>query len=205
VTPEWQQKELIRALERTNAKKEVKKGAAARITPIAIDSTTGPDDTVRKQGCNFVINTELVDVQPVGTGRVGTSVPGAVGTGVTIGKVDEPPDMRRLLHDATVNFQIMRVGDPRAESSGIVTERDTVTEDTLVSRLMNQIASRAASALPSPMSKQERARCIQRLLRIAQIRDIFRDNPPSAALPPNRPSNGETVPKNDLPKARIAA
>jgi hypothetical protein len=150
VTPEWQQKELIRALERTNAKKEVKKGAAARITAIAIDSTTGPDPTVQKEGCNFVLNTELVDVQPVGTGRVGTSVPGAVGTGVTIGKVDEPPDMRRLLRDATVNFRIMRVGEPHSWSSGIVTQRDTVTEDALVSRLMNQIASRAANDLRNP-------------------------------------------------------
>src|SRR5215469_5945352 len=32
VSPEWQQKELIRALERTNKKKEVTKGTAARIT-----------------------------------------------------------------------------------------------------------------------------------------------------------------------------
>ena len=151
VTPEWQQKELIRALERTNAKKEVKKGAEARITAIAIDSTTGPDATVQKEGCNFVLNTELVDVHPVDTGRVGTtSVPGAVGTGVTVGKVDEPPDMRRLLHDATVNFRIMRVGDPHSWSSGIVTQRDTVTEDALVSRLMNQIASRAANDLRDP-------------------------------------------------------
>jgi hypothetical protein len=150
VTPEWQQKELIRALERTNAKKEVKKGAEARITAIAIDSTTVPDATVQKEGCSFVLNTELVDVQPVGAGRVGTSVPGAVGTGVTIGKVDEPPDMRRLVHDATVNFRIMRVGEPHSWSSGIVTQRDTVTEDALVSRLMNQIASRAANDLRNP-------------------------------------------------------
>jgi hypothetical protein len=150
VSPEWQQKELIRALERTNTKKEVKKGAAARITAIAIDSTTGPDARVQKEVCDFVLITQLVDVQPVGTGRVGTSVPGAIGTGVTLGKVDEPPDMRRLLHDATVNYRIMRVGDPHSWSSGIVTEKDTVTEDALVSRLMNQIASRAANDLRNP-------------------------------------------------------
>lgn len=150
VSPEWQQKELIRALERTNTKKEVKKGAAARITAIAIDSTTGPDASVQKEVCDFVLNTQLVDVQPVGTGRVGISVPGAIGTGVTLGKVDEPPDMRRLLHDATVNYRIMRVGDPHSWSSGIVTEKDTVTEDALVSRLMNQIASRAANDLRNP-------------------------------------------------------
>ena len=105
---------------------------------------------MQKEVCDFVLNTQLVDVQPVGTGRVGTSVPGAIGTGVTLGRVDEPPDMRRLLHDATVNYQIMRVGDPHSWSSGIVTEKDTVTEDALVSRLMNQIASRAANDLRNP-------------------------------------------------------
>jgi hypothetical protein len=150
VTPEWQQKELIRALERTNARKDVKKGAAAQITAIAIDSTTSTDATVQKEGCNFVLNTELVDVQAAGNGRVGSSVPGAVGAGVTIGKVDEPPEMRRLLHDATVNFRIMRVGELHSWSSGIVTQRDTVTEDALVSRLMNQVASRAANDLRNP-------------------------------------------------------
>jgi hypothetical protein len=77
-------------------------------------------------------------------------VPGAVGTGVTIGRVDEPPDMRRLLHDATVNYRIMRSGDPHSWSSGIVTEKDTVTEDALVSRLMVQIASRTAHELRKP-------------------------------------------------------
>jgi len=150
VSSEWQQKELIRALERTNTKKDVKKGAAPRITAIAIDSTTGPDNREQKDVCDFVLNTQLVDAQPVGTGRVGTSVPGAIDTGVTLGKVDEPPDMRRLLHDATVNYRIVRVGDPHSLSSGIVTERDTVTEDALVSRLMNQIASRAANDLRNP-------------------------------------------------------
>jgi hypothetical protein len=73
--------------------------------------------------------------------------PGAVGTGVTVGKVDQPPDMRRLLNEATVNYRIVRAGDPEALASGIVTEKDTVTEDALVSRLMDQIANRAASEL----------------------------------------------------------
>jgi hypothetical protein len=150
VTSDWQQKELIRALERTNTKKEVKKGAAARITPIAIDSSSDPNTMVQKESCDFVLNTELIDVHPVGTGGIGTSVPGAIGTGVTIGKVDEPPDMRRLIHDATVNYRIMRVGELHSWALGIVTERDTVTEDALVSRLMNQIAGRAANDLRNP-------------------------------------------------------
>lgn len=152
VTPEWQQKELIRALERTNQQKEVKKGAAAQVTPVAVHFTSYPDATVQQEGCGFVLYTELVDVKPVGSGRIGSTLPGAVGTGVTIGKVDEPPDMRRLLHDATVNYRIVRSGDPHSWSSGIVSEKDTVTEDALVSRLMVQIASRAAHALRNPHS-----------------------------------------------------
>ncbi len=150
VSPEWQQKELIRALERTNSKKEVKKGTAARIAAVGIDSPGDPHAEDQKKACDFVLNTDLVDVQPVGAGRVGTTVPGATGTGVTLGKVDEPPDMRRLLHDATVNYRTTRIGDPRLWSSGIVTEKDSVSEDALVSRLMSQIASRVANDLRNP-------------------------------------------------------
>jgi hypothetical protein len=150
VSAEWQQKELIRALERTNKHKEVKKGTAARITAVALESTSGPDAKMQKEGCGFVLYTELVDVQSVGTPRVGTNPPGAIGTSVTVGKVYEPPDMRRLLHDATVNYRIVRSGDPESWASGIVTAEDTVTEDALVSRLMDQIASRAGSQLRKP-------------------------------------------------------
>lgn len=150
VNPEWQQKELIRALERTNKKKEVKKGTAARITMVALDSTNGPDAKVKKEGCGFVLYTELVDVQQAGTVRVGTAPPGAIGTGVTVGRVDEPADMRRLMHDATVNYRIVRAGEPGSWASGIVTDEDTVTEEALVSRLMDQIANRAAGELRKP-------------------------------------------------------
>ncbi len=147
VSAEWQQKELIRALERTNKKKEVKKGTAARITAVALDSTSGPDPKAQKEDCGFVLYTELVDVQPVGTPRVGTTPPGAIGTSVTIGKVYDSAALRRLRHDATVNYRIMRGGDPESWTSGIVTAEDTVTEDALVSRLMDQIATRTASEL----------------------------------------------------------
>ncbi len=150
VSPEWQQKELIRELDRTNKKKEVKKGTAARITAVALDSTSGPDPKVKKEGCSFVLYTELVDVQPVGAVRVGTAPPGAIGTGVTIGRVDQPADMRRLMHDATVNYRIVRAGEPGSWASGIVTEEDTVPEEALVSRLMDQIANRAAGELRKP-------------------------------------------------------
>ena len=105
---------------------------------------------MQKEGCRFVLYTELVDVQPIGTARVGTTPPGARGNGMTIGKIDEPPEMRRELHDATVNYRIVRGGDPEAWAPGIVTAKDTVTEDALVSRLMDQIASRAASELRKP-------------------------------------------------------
>ena len=65
VTTEWQQKELIRALERTNTKKEVKKGTAARITPVALDSTSDPDPKVQKEGCGFVLYRNPVPIVAV--------------------------------------------------------------------------------------------------------------------------------------------
>ncbi len=149
VTPDWQQKELIRALERTNKNRDVKKkGSEARIIPVALDSTSDLDTTTQKQDCGYVLYTQLVDVHPVGAGSA--AQPGAVGTGVTIGKVDEPPDMRRLLNDATVTYRIMQRGSLHSWSSGIATEKDTISEDALVSRLMDRIASRAARELRSP-------------------------------------------------------
>lgn len=148
VTPDWQQKELVRALERTNKNKEVKKGSSSRIVPIAVDPSGDLDTAVRNEDCSYILQTQLVDVHAVGNGRM--TQPGAAGTGVTIGKVDEPPDMRRLLNDATVNYQIMQRGSLRSLSSGIVTEKDTVMEEAIVSRLMDQIASRAAHELRSP-------------------------------------------------------
>ena len=150
VSPEWQQKELIRALERTNKNKEVKKGKAAPITAIALESTSGPDPKVKKEGCEFVLYTELVEVQQAGTVNVGNVPPGAIGTGVTVGRVNVTPEMRRQLHDATVNYRIVRSGEPKSWASGIVTQEDTVPEEALVSRLMDQIANRAASELRKP-------------------------------------------------------
>ena len=148
VTPDWQQTELIRALERTNKNKDVKKGSSSRIMPIAVDPSGDLDTAVRNEDCGYILQTQLVDVHAVGNGRM--TQPGAVGTGVTIGKVDEPADMRRLLNDATVNYQIMQRGSLRSLSSGIVTEKDTVTEEAIVSRLMDQIASRTAHELRNP-------------------------------------------------------
>jgi len=86
VSPEWQQRELIRALERTNKKKELTKGTAPGITIVVLESTSGPDPKVQMEGCGFVLYTELVDVQPIGTARVGNTPPGTLGTLVTIGK-----------------------------------------------------------------------------------------------------------------------
>ena len=69
---------------------------------------------------------------------------------MTIGKIDEPPEYRRELHDATVNYRIVRDGNPESWASGIVTAKDTVSEDALLSQLMDQIASRAAHELRNP-------------------------------------------------------
>jgi hypothetical protein len=140
----------------TGADKQTERGQEGRggtDHAVSLDSISDPDATAQKQDCDFILYTELVDVQPVGAGRVGTTQPGAIGTGVTLGKVDVPPDMRRLLHDATVNYRIMRGVNPHSWASGIVTDKDTVTEDALVSRLMDQIANRAASDLRNPHPK----------------------------------------------------
>jgi len=119
--------------------------AAAVTDDIEGQFETGPNSQFVEYHAEIVFDDLLS-----GTARVGTNPPGAIGTSVTVGKVYEPPDLRRLVHDATVNYRIVRGGDPESWASGLVTAKDTVTEDALVSQLMDQIASRAASELHKP-------------------------------------------------------
>ena len=66
VSPAWQQKELVKAFERINKSKEVKKGKAARVEPVALESTTSPDLNIREKNCEFVLRTNLTEVLHTG-------------------------------------------------------------------------------------------------------------------------------------------
>ena len=125
VKPAWQQKELTRALKRSNKNEEVQKGATARIQPVVLRSTSTAELDMQVKNCGFILYTSLAKMQ---LGKPQTGLP--------------PP---RVWHDATVNYRIMRADNPKWCVSGIVSARDTVSEQTLVSRLMEQIASGVAT------------------------------------------------------------
>jgi hypothetical protein len=147
VNPTWQRNELIKALERTNKSKEVKKGKAARIEAVGLESTSGPDSDVREKNCRFVLYTNLTEVLRAGVPQVSLPPPGAVEVGTRIGDPRAyPPDY----HSATVEYRIMRGGNPEAWASGLVSAQEQLPEDTLVSQLMDQIAGRVASELRKP-------------------------------------------------------
>jgi hypothetical protein len=73
VNPTWQRDELIKAFERINKSKDVKKGKAAAIQAIPLASTGEPDTNVRDKGCGFVLHSNLVEVLRLGEPRI--SVP----------------------------------------------------------------------------------------------------------------------------------
>ena len=125
VKPAWQQKELTRALERSNKNEDVKKGATARIQPVGLRSTSTAELDMQVRNCGFILYTSLAKVQ---LGKPQAGLP--------------PP---RVWHDATVNYRIMRADNPKWCMSGVVSARDTVSEQTLVSRLMEQIATGVAT------------------------------------------------------------
>jgi hypothetical protein len=57
-----------------------------------------------------------------------------------------PPDY----HSATVNYRLTLAGDVKPWASGLVSAEDSLSEDTLVSHLMDQIANRVANELRNP-------------------------------------------------------
>jgi len=145
VTPKWQQSQLIKAFERINKSKDVVKGKAARIDTVALESTDQPDPNVRDNDCEFVLHTTLTDVQKAGVPRISVPPPTAIEVGsINVGdRRAYPPDY----NNATVTYRIIRNGNPKAWSSGIVTAQDAQSDEVLVTQLMDQIAKRVASEL----------------------------------------------------------
>jgi hypothetical protein len=147
VDPTWQRNQLVRALERTNKDKAVKKGKSPKIETVALESSGEPDSTVKEKECAFVLYTNLTEVFQ--TGRPGVSVPppGAIAIGTGPG---DPRAYPEDYHSATVNYRLMRAGNPKPWNSGLVTAQDRLSEDVLVSQLMDQIANRVAHEIRNP-------------------------------------------------------
>jgi hypothetical protein len=153
VTPTWQRDQLIKAFERINKSKDVRKGKAARIEAIPLESTEEPDTDVREKDCRFVLHTNLTEVLRAGVPQISLPPPGAIEVGTGPGDPRAyPPDY----NDATIEWQIMRAGNLEPWASGLVTAQDRLPEETLVSQLMEQIASQVASELrkPHPVTPQ---------------------------------------------------
>jgi hypothetical protein len=141
VNPAWQRTLLVKALERTNKSKEVKKGKAPKIETVALDSSGEPDSTVREKNCAFVLYTNLTEVLQAGRPSVSVPPPGAIQAGTGMGDPRAyPPDYQ----SATVNYRLVRAGNLKPWAEGLVSADDALPDDTLVSQLMDQIANRVA-------------------------------------------------------------
>jgi hypothetical protein len=147
VSPTWQRNQLIKAFERINKSKDVKKGKVPKIETVALDSTGEPDSTVREKNCAFVLSTNLTEVFRTDRPSVSLPPPGAIQVGTEMG---DPRAYPSDYHTATVNYTLMRAGNLKAWASGIVTAEDRLPEETLVSQLMDQIANRVAGELRKP-------------------------------------------------------
>lgn len=147
VNPMWQRSQLVRALERSNKSKEVKKGKAPKIETVALDSSGEADSTVQEKNCEYVLYTDLTEVFRTDRPAVSVPPPGAVQVGTNMGDPRAyPPDY----HSATVNYRLMRVGNFRPWAEGMVNADDALAEDVLVSQLMDQVANRVVDQIRKP-------------------------------------------------------
>ncbi|HKR86057.1 MAG TPA: hypothetical protein VJS37_17990, partial [Terriglobales bacterium] len=85
VNPTWQRNELIKAFERINKSKDVKKGKAAAIQAIPLESTDEPDTDVRDKECRFVLHTNLTEVRRVGEPKISVPQSSAIEVGTRAG------------------------------------------------------------------------------------------------------------------------
>ena len=147
VSPIWQRNQLVRALERTNKSKEVKKGKAPKIETVSLDSSGEADSMVQEKNCEYVLYTDLTEVLQAGRPEVSLPPPGAVQVGTNMGDARPyPPDY----HSATVNYRLMRAGNFKPWAEGMVNADDALAEDVLVSQLMDQVANRVVREIRNP-------------------------------------------------------
>ncbi|HKU23584.1 MAG TPA: hypothetical protein VJQ50_21410 [Terriglobales bacterium] len=147
VSPIWQRNQLVRALERTNKSKEVKKGKAPKIETVSLDSSGEADSMVQEKNCEYVLYTDLTEVLQAGRPEVSLPPPGAVQVGTNMGDARAyPPDY----HSATVNYRLMRAGNFKPWAEGMVNADDALAEDVLVSQLMDQVANRVVREIRNP-------------------------------------------------------
>jgi hypothetical protein len=147
VNPAWERDQLVRALERTNKSKEVKKGKAPKVEPVALESSGEADTTVREKNCSFVLYTNLTEVLQAGRPSVSVPPPGAIQVGTGMG---DPRAYPEDYHSATVNYRLMRPGNLKPWAEGMVNSDAQLAEDTLVSQLMDQIANRVVAEIRKP-------------------------------------------------------
>jgi hypothetical protein len=151
VNPSWERDQLVRALERTNKSKEVKKGKAPKIETVALESSGEADTMVREKNCGFVLYTNLTEVLQAGRPSVSVPPPGAIQMGTGVG---DPRAYPEDYHSATVNYRLMRPGNLKPWTEGMVNGDAQLTQDTLVSQLMDQIANRVALEIRKPHASE---------------------------------------------------
>jgi hypothetical protein len=137
----WQQNQLIRAFERINKSKDVTKRKIARTEPLALVSNDEYDPEIRDKNCEYVLRTTVVEVQEAGRAQNGEPPPGAIEVGARVG---DPRAIPPEYHTATIEYQLMRVGEFVVWASGLVTAQEQLPEQTVIMRLMDQLAYRVA-------------------------------------------------------------
>jgi hypothetical protein len=146
VNATWQRNVLVKAFERINKGKDVKKGKAAPVEAIPLELREGSGPEIRDKDCQFVLYTNLTEVLRAGTPEIIIPPPSAV----EVGGVSDPRAIPADYHSATITYRMVRAGETANWTSGLVSAHAQLPEDTLVSQLMDQVASRVASELRTP-------------------------------------------------------
>jgi hypothetical protein len=143
-----QRNELVKAFERINKSKDVKHGKVAPIEAIPLELREGTGPEVRDKDCQFVLYTELTEVERVGSPGIILPRPGAVEVSGNVG--DSRAVSSADYHSGNVTYRVVRSGDIADWTSGLESAHAQLPEQTLVLQLMDQVANRVAKELRTP-------------------------------------------------------
>ena len=131
-----------------------------KVQGVPLEGTTPKDvgDELKQKNCDYVVYTTLIELQSSTDPTMARPMPGTIQTnpgGVwstpNPGATPLNPEYR-----ATVEYRLYRTGNPEAISGAPFSNRQTSSEEMVVSQIMNQIANRVfAEVKKSPPAPQQ--------------------------------------------------
>jgi hypothetical protein len=155
----WGQGRLVAALDQQ--KPDKKQHIKLQGVPLEGTSPEEVANEAKQKNCDYVVYTNLVELQALGDSTAQPRSGGTMGTypGGSLGMPPNNPNNTRTgntQYRATVDYRLNRTGDAAAVSSSSLTNQQSGPEENVVAQVLNQIANRVFGDIKkAPPAKEQ--------------------------------------------------